>query len=409
MLATLQRFCGKDTHRVIGLMSGTSVDGIDAAVCELSGHGRGDLKIRILGTHAQAFDAGLRARILEACRPDGGSSRELCELNFMLGEELAHAAKNAVQAASLSMSEIDLVGSHGQTVAHYPPGSGNSGSGVQRGSTLQIGCAAVIAERTGLPVVSNFRPRDMAAGGQGAPLVPFADWLLFSSASVNRAALNIGGIANVTWLPAGTNPDAVEAFDIGPGNMVLDALAAEFSGGKLACDRDGTLAAAGRVDEAFLQELLAHPYFERKPPKSAGREEFGAAYSRALLLNGIARKLAPSDIMATAAALTARSIARELNALAARSPAGTPELFVAGGGVLNPVLMALLKNALPGWRVDSTQRLGVPPQWRECAAFAILARETLLGRSSNLPGATGARGGRVLGEITPGTAEGVKG
>ena len=387
---------------MIGLMSGTSVDGIDAAVCELSGHGRGELKIRILGTHAQAFEAGLRARILAACRPEGGSSRELCELNFILGEEFAHAAKNAVQAACLSMSEIDLVGSHGQTVAHYPPGSGDSGAGLLRGSTLQIGCAAVLAERTGLPVVSNFRPRDMAAGGQGAPLVPYADWLLFSSATVHRAALNIGGIANVTWLPAGAHADAVVAFDTGPGNMVLDALAAEFSAGKLSCDFDGALAAAGTVAEEFLQELLAHAYFERRPPKSAGREEFGAAFSSALLARGIVKKLAPADIMATAAALTARSIARELNALAARAPAGTPELFVAGGGVLNPVLMRMLKNALPGWRVDTTQRLGLPPQWRECAAFAILARETMLGRTSNLPSATGARGGRVLGDITPG-------
>ena len=402
MLKTFERFTRKDRHIVVGLMSGTSVDGIDAAVCEIEGHGRGKLKLRILGGHGEAFDAALRERILNLCKTGGGSTAEVCELNFILGEVFAHAAKNAVQAADLSMADIDLIGSHGQTVAHFPPGGAHAG--IRKGSTLQIGEAAIIAERTGVPVVSNFRPRDMAAGGQGAPLVPYADWLLFSSDMEHRVALNIGGIANVTWMPAGCSPDQVVAFDTGPGNMVLDALAEKISGGKLAYDNDGNIARQGRVNTAFLDELMAHDYFQRLPPKSTGREEFGNDFALSVFEQGIARSLSSSDILATATMLTARSIAVSITRLLHFEPTGPAPKFsvlAAGGGVRNGVLMSMLKSELSGIDLCLSDGFGMPMQYRECAAFAVLARETMLGHPSNLPHATGARGARVLGDITP--------
>jgi anhydro-N-acetylmuramic acid kinase len=402
MFRLVQRFTQRDTHTVIGLMSGTSVDGVDAAVCRISGHGRGNLKLRVVGEHSEPFDPQIRERILALCKTGGGSTAEICELNFILGDVFAQAALNAAQAAELPLTEIDLIGSHGQTIAHFPPGATHTG--IRRASTLQIGEAAIIAEKTGVPVVSNFRPRDMAAGGQGAPLVPFADWLIFSSQTENRLALNIGGIANVTWMPASTSPDGVVAFDTGPGNMILDALAEKISGGKLAYDHGGNLARSGKVDATLLNELLAHPYFHRAPPKSTGREEFGNDFAMTVYEKGVARILSGNDILATATMLTARSIADSITTLAGNHPSATAlkfKVLAAGGGVRNDCLMEMLRNALGNIEFELSERFGVPTQFRECAAFAILARETMLGRPSNLPAATGARGPRILGDITP--------
>lgn len=398
MLATFQKFHSKTVHRVIGLMSGTSVDAIDAVLCELSGEGRGNLKVRILSSHAQIFERAMRERILKASL-GGGSSFELCELNFVLGEELAHAAKNAIQAAQLTTADIDLVGSHGQTFAHLPPGSGSGTGGFQRGSTLQLGCASIIAERTRLPVVSNFRPRDMAAGGHGAPLVPFADYLLFSSTTVDRATLNIGGIANITWMPSGCGPEGVIAFDTGPGNMVLDALASLISNGKMSCDKDGALAAQGDVHLDLIP--LDHPYFSRFAPKTTGREDFGEHFARKLFDRARKAGISDASLMASATALTAKSIGQALRMTAGKH-GGECELIVAGGGIANPVLMSMLRAELDGWTIRPSDDFGIPAKWRECVAFAILARETMLGRPSNLPAATGAHGAKVLGDITPG-------
>lgn len=401
MFRIAQSFTQRDTHTVIGLMSGTSVDGVDAAVCRITGHGRGNLKVRVVGEHSEPFDADVRERIMTLCKTGGGSTAEICELNFVLGEVFAHAAKNAMQAAELAANEIDLIGSHGQTIAHIPPGG--TTAGLRGGSTLQIGEAAIIAERTGVPVVSNFRPRDMAAGGQGAPLVPFADWLLFSSPTEHRVALNIGGIANLTWMPASQTPDGVIAFDTGPGNMILDALAEKISGGKLAYDNGGQLARAGKVDESWLAELLTHPYFRRTPPKSTGREEFGSDYAFAIFDKGVARGLSSSDILATTTMLTAQSVAESIMKLTSENASGSETKFkvlAAGGGVRNACLMDMLRSRLHAVEFALSDDFGIPMQFRECVAFAILARETMLGRPSNLPHATGARGPRILGDIT---------
>jgi len=276
---------------------------------------------------------------------------------------------------------LELIGCHGQTVYH------EGGS-----NTLQLGEAAVIAERTGVPVVSNFRSRDIAAGGQGAPLVPYVDYLFFHHAARTRIALNIGGIANITVIPAHATSDRVIAYDTGPGNMVIDALAREFSGGRLSCDRDGKLAAAGRPDVGLLNELLHDPYYRRRPPKSAGREQYGAAFVERIKRSN----LAPRDLIATATALTARTIAQAVNEHRTQSV----DLIVSGGGVHNPRIMAYLAGYLPEIAICTTADFGLNPDAKEAIAFAVLAHSTWRRRPSNLPSATGAKSAVILGCIT---------
>jgi anhydro-N-acetylmuramic acid kinase len=278
-----------------------------------------------------------------------------------------------------------LIGCHGQTIYHEG-----------RSNTMQIGEAAVIAERTGVPVVSNFRARDIAAGGQGAPLVPYTDYLLFRHRTRTRVALNIGGIANITLLPAGARPEDVVAFDTGPGNMAIDALAREFSGGKLNCDRGGKIAASGAVNVKLLDELLADPYYAKKPPKSAGREQYGQEFVTRLKSTGLPMR----DLIATITVLTSATIAMAVEKLSARPS----EIIVSGGGVHNPQIMAHLTGFLPGVTIASSSDYGIDSDAKEAIAFAVLAYETWRGRPSNLPSATGARRAVVLGSITPGGA-----
>jgi anhydro-N-acetylmuramic acid kinase len=269
---------------------------------------------------------------------------------------------------------------------------------MQLGSTLQLGEPAVIAERTGLMVVSNFRTRDMAAGGQGAPLVPFVDYLLFSSESANRVALNIGGISNVTYLPAHGRAEDTLAFDTGPGNMIIDAMVHYMTQGGQGYDRDGMIAESGTVNRGLLNKMMEHPFFHRPPPKSTGREEFGLEY--AVKMYEFNSQIMPRDIVATATQFTALTISDALKKFV--QPKGKiDEIIVSGGGAFNPVLMEHLNKNLPGIKVLTSDTLGTPVKAKESMAFAILARETALGRPSNLPTATGAAGPRVLGQITP--------
>ena len=377
---------------VVGLMSGTSADGVDAAVVRLDG-APPQLDWTLLKHINLPHPPSLRAEIFACFRPETGSVDRLCRLNFVLGQVFADAALTAIRAAGLAPAEVDLIASHGQTVWHSPPGSN------QVAATLQIGEAAVIAERTGIPVVSNFRARDMAAGGQGAPLVPFVDWLLFSHPSLTRAIQNIGGIGNVTYLPPGADSAKdVIAFDTGPGNMLMDDAARRASRGALEYDRDGAMASQGHCDRKLLENLLADPYFAAPPPKTTGREHFGSQLGAQIWQTGLSRELSASDLMATLTTFTAESIIRAYRNFL---PIFPDEMILSGGGAYNPVLKALLTERLAPGRLLTSAEIGIPVDAKEALAFAVLAYETWHQRSGNLPAATGASHPVILGMLTP--------
>ena len=349
--------------RIAGVMSGTSLDGIDVAIVEFP-------RLRTIGFQTTPYPAQLRTEILTA-----DTAEEISRLNFHLAELYAKAVLRAMRR----FGAVELIGCHGQTVYH---------EGGRH--TLQLGEPAVLAERTGVPVVSDFRARDIAAGGQGAPLVPYVDYLLFRHPRRTRIALNIGGIANITVIPPGARPEDVVAFDTGPGNMVIDALAREISRGKLAYDRDAKFARTGRVNKTLLNELLDDAYYRRKPPKSAGREQYGAEFVDRLKASG----LPPCDLIATATVLTAATIGRSCFSLPG-------DLIASGGGVHNPMLMEHLAAFLPGMTISTSADHGIDPDAKEAIAFAVLADQTWRGRPGNLPSATGASRAVVLGSITP--------
>lgn len=377
----LTELAAKECRRVVGLISGTSADGVDAVLVELWGSGEAT-RYEVLGFGATELPAPVR-RAVFALFDEEASLDALCQVNIALGEVFAEAALAVIRQAGLETGEVDLVGSHGQTVRHLPAHC----------ATLQIGEPAVIAARTGMVTIADFRPADMALGGEGAPLVPLVDHLLCADADQGRLLLNIGGIANITVLPAGCRPEAVTAFDLGPGNMLIDAAVVQASQGAERFDRDGARAGRGRVDEALLAELMQHEFLQREPPKSTGREEFGEGMLAELMGRGA---WAADDLVATLTAFTAQSIADGIRRFCPGDFAG---LWVAGGGVHNPRIMAGLGQALPGLAVRSLADLGIDPDAREALTFAVLANETLMGHCGNLPSATGAQRGAVLGKI----------
>jgi anhydro-N-acetylmuramic acid kinase len=293
-----------------------------------------------------------------------------------------------------------LIGSHGQTVFHLGAPARFQGK-VRQPSTLQIGETSIIAERTGIPTVGDFRPADMAAGGQGAPLIPFVDYLLYRDAQRGRAALNIGGIANLTVIPASARPEDVFAFDTGPGNMIVDALVERITRGRATYDRDARIALSGRTIPELLSRLMREPYLLKKPPKSAGREQFGETYAHVLIVWGNQHHAGPADLVRTATVFTALSIADAFRRFILPR-AKVEELIVAGGGARNPLIMAQLAGSLPGIEIVPAGRFGIAAEAKEAFGFAILAYETYHGRPSNLPSATGAKHPAVLGKIVNG-------
>ena len=391
---------GKRTQRasheerlIIGLMSGTSYDGVDAALVEVRGSGLGT-RVELHAFATFPYPAAVRRLVAEVSSPTGGTVDRVCQANFLLGELFAEAALGVARQAGVPIGRVALIGSHGQTIHHLPEPAALCGRRVA--STLQIGEPSVIAERTGVTTVADFRPRDVACGGQGAPLVPYVDYLLFRHRTRGRLLLNVGGIANFTWLPPRCRPEQVVAFDTGPGNMLLDALAGLASKGRQRFDRDGAMAAKGTVDQRLLRQLLRHPYFRRKPPKSTGRELFGLPFAEWLLGEG-----ATEDVLATATALTALSIQQAFERFV--KPLGrADELIASGGGCHNRALMRALAEVFAPIPVRTTDEFGVPVDAKEAVAFAILANETMAGRPGNLPSATGARRRAVLGKIVPG-------
>lgn len=373
----------------VGLMSGTSADSIDAACVRIEG-APPRLDWELLSFAVTDIPEELRRDIFHAFRPETGTVDLLCQLNFTLGEAFAAAALAAIEKAGLRPEQVDFIGSHGQTVWHIPP---NSGLGVP--STLQLGNPAVIAQRTGVTVVSDFRSRDMAAGGQGAPLVPFVDALLLTDEKKARAVQNIGGIGNVTFLPAGGRGEAF-GFDTGPGNMLLDRAAEVLTEGRLRCDLDGKLALAGTVQEELVQKWMEEePYFAMVPPKSTGRELFGVQRLGGYLED--LKDASKEDVLATLTAFTARSIA---DAYRRFLPVLPDEVLLCGGGARNPAIRKLLQDELPSSRVGVTEDAGLPGDSKEAVAFAVMGYETMCRRPGNLPAATGASGPVILGSVT---------
>jgi anhydro-N-acetylmuramic acid kinase len=388
---------------VAGVMSGTSADGINVAIVRVTKHPsrREAPSFALLAHNEYPFPAAVRRSILGMMNAELARVADLARLNFLLGELYAEAIDITARKHRV---KLDLVGCHGQTLYHQ--GTAERFLGQKLAATWQTGEGAVVAARLGVPVVSDFRPADMAAGGKGAPLVPFLDYLLYRDRRVARIAQNIGGIANLTAIPPSASIGQVLAFDSGPGNMVIDAAMEELFGKRY--DRDGSVAASGSVLEDVVAQLLRASFFRQKPPRTAGREEFGREYAgRFIELCRGARK---PDIIATATALTARSIAAAIQRFVlpqfkVRGRTGREheqQLIVSGGGAKNPTLMALLRDAIAplGISLHFSDEFGIPAEAKEAVAFALLAHETWHRRPSNVPSATGAKRPAILGKIS---------
>lgn len=378
--------------KIIGLMSGTSADGVDAALVDIGGTGH-KLKVKLLAFRTFPYPSPFRARLLEAMAR--GTVADVCHLNAVLGEWFARAALRALKAAKVPPHRVALIGSHGQTLHHLPRPRREPGLGTVR-STLQLGAPAIIAERTGITTVADFRSRDMAAGGEGAPLAPYLHALLFRHLSLSRAVVNIGGISNLTYLPAHGGLGEVRAFDTGPGNMVIDGIVRYITAGRQTFDLGGRLARGGTPHEELLQTLLEYPFLRRRPPKSTGREEFGERFLDFFLRQGKLLGLSDADLVATATAYTARTIADALKFL----PRRVEEVFISGGGAKNPTLMRMLQDTI-GVPVRPIEVLGWDGRALEAVAFAVFAYQHVKGVPCNLPNVTGAKRAVVLGTFTP--------
>lgn len=386
----------KESKLVIGLMSGTSLDGVDAALVEISGSGH-STQIKLKHFVSVPFEALVQTELLRVASGAETSSQVISHLNFLLGSLYAEAAFRLCKDARVEINEIDLIGSHGQTIFHQSePGPFCSR---MLASTLQIGEASILAENTGITTVSDFRPRDMAAGGKGAPLIPYVDYLLFRDLRLGRALLNIGGIANVTALPPQPRVQDVTAFDTGPGNMIMDALVRHFTNGKKKYDHDGAIARQGSVIPGLLQKMLSLPYFQASPPKTAGREQFGESFVADML--GHEKSAGFEDLVCTAGELTVQSVAQAILHYVFPTT-HLDQLIVSGGGARNALLMERLQVALPQLQVLRSDDLGVPTAAKEAIGFAILANETFHLHSGNVPSATGARHPVVLGKVVYG-------
>ena len=378
----------------VGLMSGTSADGIDAALVKFGDREGTDFEV--LAFETTPYPADLRQEILHVSDALTGTVDRVCRLDAVLGEWFARAAKGVISSAGIGHQDVAAIGSHGQTVHHLP--EVDDRFEIPTRASLQIGNPSVISERTGIVTVSDFRSRDLAAGGQGAPLIPIVDYLLFRSETIGRVLLNIGGIANVTVLPARCGPDDVMAFDTGPGNVIIDGLVSKLIPGGIVFDEGGEIAASGNVDSELLSEWMNHPFLELAPPKSTGREMVGGDFVNTIVMKN--PSVAAPDLLATATAYTAQAIVKSLGCFAP-DVEQLQELFVSGGGGQNRTLMRELAERMPSIRISVTDELGLAADSKEAVAFALLAHRTLNGLPGNIPSATGASRSVVLGQITP--------
>ncbi|MCE5185567.1 MAG: anhydro-N-acetylmuramic acid kinase [Planctomycetaceae bacterium] len=379
--------------RVAGLMSGTSADGIDVAIVDISARRR-----TVIAYDTVPYSATVRKAVLGLCDPARARVDDVCHYNFLIGRLFADALVRTCREHRISLGSIDLIGSHGQTIYHIPAGRKQGKDRIR--STLQIGEPSVIAELTGITTVADFRPRDIACGGQGAPLVPYSDYVLFGHAKYSRALQNIGGISNVTYLPAAGSIGQILAFDCGPGNMVIDALVSMITNGRKHFDAGGAMAYRGQVSQPLLEKFLRHPFFKRSPPKTTGREMFGVAYSKQFYEFGINMGFGANDIVATATALTAQTIADAYRRFLPKMP---DQVILCGGGAKNRCLVNMLAERLPECRLMTTDDFGISSDAMEAVSFAILAWATIHGICNNVPSATGASRAAVLGKIIPGS------
>ena len=384
----------KPYRLVIGFMSGTSADGIDAVLAEMHGHGTAT-RVKQRDFVFIPFAPEVRAEILRLASGGSAAAADFCRMNFLLGELYCEAGRELCRHAGVSKADIDLIGNHGQTFWHIPNEEEYLGHRLR--STLQLGEDAMLAEEFSCPVVGDFRVRDMAAGGLGAPLVPYTEFLLYRSETECVALQNIGGIGNISFLPAGCGLNDVLAFDTGPGNMVIDALTAQLTGGAQSYDDGGRLAAAGRVSPELLGYMLDDGYLRRRPPKTTGREAYGPDYVARLLRRAEELSVPLGDALATATRFTAECIAAAVRDFAPQPPA---KLIVGGGGCMNQTLMGHIAALLPGCAVMTNEALGYDSNAKEAVAFAILANEAVFAHYNNAPSATGAKHPVVMGRIS---------
>jgi anhydro-N-acetylmuramic acid kinase len=392
---------------LVGLMSGTSADGIDVALAGIAGRPP-RLEVELAGFHCVPYPEPVRAAILRIAGGGATTSAEISRLDFLLGELFARATLAALRRWKVPPGEVDLIGSHGQTIYHQ--GRPEKFLGREIRATLQIGRPEIISARTNIPVMADFRPADLAHGGQGAPLVPLADYALFRDARRGRVAVNIGGIANLTAIPPGGKLEDVVAFDTGPGNMLVDALVRHYSRGREAYDRGARIARRGRLMPGLLSELLAEPFYRQPPPKTAGREQFGAAAVERILAYARRTRARPEDVVRTATLLTPLVVADAYRRwieprMVRRGKPAPVDFILSGGGAHNPLMRAQLDAGLgagsPAILVHTSGEMGIPEDAKEALAFAVLAYESYHGRAGSLPGATGAKFPVILGRLYP--------
>lgn len=379
--------------RIIGLMSGTSADGVDVAIVDIQGSSL-STRFQLKAFETVVYSPATRKLILSYLNAKDISVSKISQVNFFLGSLFAEAVLRVCRKHQIALSSVDLIGSHGQTIYHQSARTLFGGRRVA--STMQLGEPSMIAEKTGITTVADFRVRDVAAGGTGAPLVPYVDYLLLRHWRRDRVALNIGGIANVTLLPKHCELRKLKAFDTGPGNMMIDAAIAILTQGKMKFDLDGNWASRGKVLSRSLERFLRHPFYGQEPPKAAGREQFGVEYTKHCLPSMVSARR--EDVLSTLTELTARTIVEAIQQFKPRSM-GVDELIVSGGGARNRFLMSRLKKLLPGTEVMTSSEVGIDVDAKEAIAFAILANETWHHQPSNVPSVTGARHPVILGKI----------
>lgn len=384
----------KPSRLVIGFMSGTSADGIDAVLAEIHGHGTA-ARVKQRDFVFMPFEPEVRAEILRLAGGGAAAAADFCRMNFLLGELYCDAGRELCRHAGVRTEDIDLIGNHGQTFWHIPLEEKYLGHKLH--GTLQLGEDAMLAEAFSCPVVGDLRVRDMAAGGLGAPLVPYTEFLLYRSETKCVALQNIGGIGNISFLPAGCGLNDILAFDTGPGNMVMDAVTARMTDGTATYDAGGALAAHGHVNEKLLRRMMADPYIAQRPPKTTGRERYGADYVASICAYAKSESIPLLDVLATATRFTAECIAAAVRGFAPELPA---RLIVGGGGAMNETLMRHIRQLLPACRVMTNEELGFDGNAKEALAFAILANEAIFAHANNVPSVTGARHPVVMGKIS---------